>query len=354
SRSRARIFPSTASSTRASLKTGMTMETAPRLAMNLIDGVIAVAKAQAQPGLGKSIPQRRLRGSQIVGQKRRQKIFAHHEVGDAPAFSFLLDLLGVRRAADGGEEQFRQLAAVVEIIPLAIIRSPADKEKINFRLGRRRPRDVLKRSVLGQPARQISVAADGAGKIFEGRRFAPVAPDVNAVPKRKQRDRRVEQERALDREIDIEDAVHRQNHQRRHDRKNVADAQIDENNRVEQKQQRKGRQIVFLLAPFAFERPREKDDQKRRQHAVEKLRIVVAPGNKNPQRQRGHLPEAFAVEQLALGKDPRRADARARAGRAAGGSKPVAEQRKKRIAGLEPIFRKPGKKREERQAAKHN
>src|SRR5689334_5069314 len=85
-RSSARIFSITSPRTCASLKTGMTMETAQRLVMNLIDGVAAVAKTQPQAGFRKLIPQRRLGGIQIVGQIRRQKIFSDHEVGDALFF----------------------------------------------------------------------------------------------------------------------------------------------------------------------------------------------------------------------------------------------------------------------------
>ena len=40
------------------------------------------------------------------------------------------------------------------------------------------------------------------------------------------------------------------------------------------------------------------DDQDRRQHAVEQLRIVVLPGKKNAQRQTENLPEIFAIEQF--------------------------------------------------------
>ena len=70
-------------------------------------------------------------------QEIHQEFLADHEMGNLLSLQGLVDLIGALSGANDSEEISRQIAAVMKIIPLAIITSPADKEKINLcrRLG---------------------------------------------------------------------------------------------------------------------------------------------------------------------------------------------------------------------------
>ncbi len=62
--------------------------------------------------------------------------------------------------------------------------------------------------------------------------------------------------RPLDAKIEIKNTVNRQDDQRRHDRQNIADPEIDQEDRISQKQRGKTRQEFFFFGPLPFERPR--------------------------------------------------------------------------------------------------
>src|SRR6266498_1804441 len=118
-----------------------------------------------------------------------------------------VDLIGTLGGANDSEEISRQFAAVVKIIPLAIITSPADKEKINFRRRRRRLVDEAKGRILRQHSLEVCVAAFAAAQITERFRRANIVPKVAPMPCHESYESDKEIDRPLDAEIDVEDAV---------------------------------------------------------------------------------------------------------------------------------------------------
>ena len=81
-------------------------------------------------------------------QEIHQEFLADHEMRNLFSLQGLVDLLGALSGANDSEENSRQIAAVMKIIPLAIITSPADKEKINPRRRRRGAINVSKGRIL--------------------------------------------------------------------------------------------------------------------------------------------------------------------------------------------------------------
>jgi hypothetical protein len=127
------ILASSAGKFDASLNTGTTIEISQPLTMQLIDAVAAVAKFEIEAALDELVPERRLGRGQIIGQKFSQKILTHHEMSNFLPVQRLRNVLRSFCGANRRQEISRQIAAVMKIIPLAIIRSPADKEKVNLR-----------------------------------------------------------------------------------------------------------------------------------------------------------------------------------------------------------------------------
>src|SRR5512146_930776 len=103
-------------------------------------------------------------------------------MGDSLSLQGLFDLVGIFRGADRCQQIPRQVAAVMKIFSLAIIRSPADKEKIYFRRWRGVSIDISKRGVLRQHTRQVSFAAFVAAQVSDRRRLPEITPQIDAVP----------------------------------------------------------------------------------------------------------------------------------------------------------------------------
>src|SRR5919106_248769 len=127
--------------------------------MELIDGVAAIAKIQSQAALGELTPRCGLSGCQIVRQEIHQEFLAGHEMGNLFSLQSLVDLIGALSGANDSEKISRQIAAVMKIIPLAIITSPTNKEKINLRRRRRGAINVFKGRILRQHSLEVYVAA---------------------------------------------------------------------------------------------------------------------------------------------------------------------------------------------------
>src|SRR5687767_5295847 len=127
------ILPSSAVRFAASLNTGITIEISQPLAMKLEDAMAAIAKLEFEPALGELVPQSHLIRAQIVPQKLCQKIPSDHEMSNLLALQCLGDFLGSCGGADRPQKISGQVAAIMKILPLVIIRSPSDKEKVNFR-----------------------------------------------------------------------------------------------------------------------------------------------------------------------------------------------------------------------------
>jgi hypothetical protein len=94
-----------------------------------------------------------------VRQEIHQEFLADHEMRNLFSLQGLVDLIGTLSGANDSEEISRKIAAVVKVIPLAIIRSPADKQKINFRSRWLVTVDKLNRGIFRQLAGQIGIAA---------------------------------------------------------------------------------------------------------------------------------------------------------------------------------------------------
>src|SRR5512145_276584 len=124
----------------------------------------------------------------------------------------------------------------MKIIPLAIIRSPSDKEKINFRGGLRIPINEPKRGILGQRAREVRVSAFAPTEVGEWRGCANISGEIKTVPGYESDQHAEKIDRPLDADINIENTINRQNNQSRNDRQDITNAQIDEKQRIEQKQ----------------------------------------------------------------------------------------------------------------------
>src|SRR6266542_8316 len=179
--------------------------------MELIDGVAAIAKIQCEAALRELTPRRGLSGCQIVRQEIHQEFLADHEMRNLFSLQGFVDLIGTLGGANDSEEISRQFAAVVKIIPLAIITSPADKEKINFRRRRRRLVDEAKGRILRQHSLEVCVAAFAAAQITERFRRANIVPKVAPMPCHESYESDKEIDRPLDAEIDVEDAVNSKN-----------------------------------------------------------------------------------------------------------------------------------------------
>src|SRR5438552_18346978 len=94
----------------------------------------------------------------------------------------------------------------------------------------------------------------------------------------KDRERRQPNEqpyRPLHTQVNVEDSINQQHHQKQHYEQNVANAQIDEKYCIRKEQSCKADEIALLFVPLTLERPREKKDQNRAQNAVKISRGVV-------------------------------------------------------------------------------
>ncbi len=168
-----------------------------------------------------------------MSQKLCQKVSPDHEMSDLFTLQCPSDFVGICGGTNRAQKISRQFAAVMKIISLAIIRPPADKEKINFRRRRRAAIDVLKRRVFRQVAAEIFGPTFDPAQITERRGFRKIIPEVDPVPRSKNNEPGKQKDRPPHAQISIEDTIHRQNDQRRHDRKNVTDSQVHEKHGVQ-------------------------------------------------------------------------------------------------------------------------
>ncbi len=185
--------------------------------------------------LDEVVPQRRLGRGEILSQKFNQKIFTNHEVSDLIPLQNMRNFIRAFGSTNHRKQISRQVAAVMKIIPLAIIRSPSDKEKINFRRRLSISVDKLECGILGQRACQVRLPTFAANEIREWRGRANVSREIKGMPGCKKDQRPKEIDRPSDTDINIEDTINRQNHQSRNNRQDITNAQIDEQQSIKKK-----------------------------------------------------------------------------------------------------------------------
>src|SRR6188508_1231731 len=152
------------------------IEVSTGLAIQLIDCVALVTKVEPKPAGNEFVPQVRLLRRQVVAQKSGQEILTDHQMSDLFLPERLCQLFDAFSVANGAKKKSRQLAAVVKIVSLTIIRSPPDKEKINFGIRRCFPVNIAKRRILRERSRQIAVAAFRTNQIRPGCRRRDIFP----------------------------------------------------------------------------------------------------------------------------------------------------------------------------------
>src|SRR5678815_3801535 len=101
----------------------------------------------------------------------------------------------------------------MKIVSVAIIRPPADKEKINSRTRWRRVIDVLKRAVFGQHPIEIGTPGFSAREKTNRRRFSKIMPSIRGMPNGHRQNNHKQVDRAFDIQINIENAVYGQNNE---------------------------------------------------------------------------------------------------------------------------------------------
>ena len=115
----------------------------------------------------------------------------------------------------------------MKIVPIAIIRPPANKEKINSRGRWRRVIDVLERAVVGQHPIEIGPPGFSAREKTNRRRFSKIASSVRAMPNAHRQNNHKQINWAFDIKINIKNAVGGQNNERWNDRQDVTYAHVN-------------------------------------------------------------------------------------------------------------------------------
>src|ERR1041384_2140514 len=112
-------------------------------------------------------------------------------------------------------------------VSVAIVRPPANKEKVNSRTRWRRAIDVLEGAVIGQHPIEVGTPGFSAREKTHRPRFSKIMPSVSAVPNAHRQKHPKQVNRAFDIKINIKNAVDGQNNKRWNDRENVTYAHID-------------------------------------------------------------------------------------------------------------------------------
>src|SRR5262245_21801599 len=139
-------------------------------------------------------------------------------------FELADDIARFFRRSNGLKEQTRKLSAVMKVLSLTIIRSSADKEKINFCRRWQLTVNVLIGRKLWQSEREITLSTFPAHKISEGSHRMPVTPEITNVQPRKKQQTGKQIGRLLDPQVDTKNTKSNQRNKGRNNEQYVTNS----------------------------------------------------------------------------------------------------------------------------------